>query len=533
MRLNHPVTDHEYEIRDDQNLISRTDSKGRITYASPTFVEVSGFAHEELIGAPHNIIRHPDMPEEAFANLWTTLKSGDIWTGLVKNRRKDGGYYWVMAHVVPILENGVVQGYTSVRVKPTAEDKAKAERAYARIRDGRGHKIGLDRGRIVRRGVTGWLTRFNPFSIKGNVVLIALVAVMLLAAGDWIGLAGRLAGSLLVLLLAGLCYRRIKDSIRRTRRFAMQIAAGNLAADLPLRGNDELGNVIGAMGVMHRSLSNISLDIQKTLDQVDRDTRSLVLNNEDLASRTEQQSACLQQTAASMEELTTTVQQNSSNTGLAERHVDSARQEVDKSDGDVRQLVERMKQITTSAGKMTEAINVIGSIALQTHLLALNASVEAARAGEHGRGFAVVAKEVRDLAQRCSVSAGQIKELVNDSLAQIHEGDSQILQLERNNQGVIGAMMSLDQLIEEISIASREQAQGLQQINGAVAEMDQVTQQNAARVRHSAQVSTLLSSQVNALRHAISSFRVEGIGKEHVSREQRFKARQANKRQAA
>ncbi|SHE78365.1 methyl-accepting chemotaxis sensory transducer with Pas/Pac sensor [Modicisalibacter ilicicola DSM 19980] len=526
MRNKPPVTDREYEIRDDQNLISRTDLKGRITYASPTFVEVSGFDHDELIGAPHSLIRHPDMPEEAFANLWDTIQAGDIWTGMVKNRRKDGDYYWVRAHVVPIQENGKVQGYTSVRVKPTEAEKTFAERTYTRLRSGKGRGIGLDRGRIVRRGIIGRLSRFNPFSIKSSVVLLALLAVLLTTLGDRLGVPGQLAGSLLMLTLAGLCYRRIARSVDRTRRFAMQIAAGNLVAEPPSTGRDELGEIIDAMGIMHRSLANISLDIQKMLNEVDQDTQSLLQNNEDLASRTEQQAVCLQETAASMEELTTTVQQNSSNTVMAEQHAGSARQEVSRSEEDVRGLVERMQQITASAGKMAEAIGVIDSIAFQTNLLALNASIEAARAGEHGRGFAVVAKEVRTLAGQAAASAEQIKRLVDGSLAEIDKGERQIRQLECNNQGVIQAVATINQLIEEIAIASREQAQGLQQINGAVSEMDQVTQQNASRVQHSAEVNTLLAGQVNALRNAICSLRVEGA-REHVSREQRFKARKA------
>nr|WP_298522388.1 PAS domain-containing methyl-accepting chemotaxis protein [uncultured Halomonas sp.] len=531
MRNNQPITHREYEIRDDQNLISRTDLKGRITYASPTFVEVSGFTHDELIGAPHNLIRHPDMPEAAFANLWDTIHNGDIWIGMVKNRWKNGDHYWVRAHVVPIVENGEVQGYTSVRVKPTVEEKEYAEHTYERLRNGKGHRITLDRGRIVRRGILGKLSRFNPLSIKSNVLMIALLGVLLSFLGERLGLPGQLAGSLLVLTMAGLCYRRVARSVDRTRRFAMQIAAGNLVTEVPQKGKDELGEIIDAMGIMHLSLGNISLDIQNMLDEVDRETKSLLQINEDLAARTEQQAVYIQETAASMEELTTTVQQNSSNTDMAEQHAQNARQEVSRSEEDVSQLVERMQQITASAGNMTEAIDVIDSIAFQTNLLALNASVEAARAGEQGRGFAVVAQEVRHLAERASVSAKMIRQLVDDSLENVGKGEKQIRQLESNNQGVIKAVATINQLIEEISIASREQSQGLQQINTAVVEMDQTTQQNASRVQHSTEVNTLLTGQVNTLRNAISSLRVEGTGKEHVSREQRFKARKARQEQ--
>lgn len=517
MRSNQPVTDHEYEIWDDQNLMSRTDLTGTITYASPSFVEVSGFDHEELIGAPHNLIRHPDMPEQAFANLWSTIRAGHIWIGMVKNRRKNGDYYWVRAHVVPIVKDGTVQGYTSVRIKPTAEEKAEAERVYRQLRTGRGKHISLDRGRIVRRGFAGRLARFRPCSLKGNIMLMALLAVLLTVIGDGAGWPGQLTGALLVLTLAGLCYRRIDNSVGSIERFAMQVAAGNLVTTPPANAKDEFGGIHSAMSIMHRSLGNISVDIQNILNEVDLETRSLLRHQGELAADTQQQAVYLQQTAASMEQLTATVQQNSSHTGMAESHALNAGDKVGRSDHDVRQLVARMEQITASATTMTEAIAAIESISFQTNLLALNAAVEAARAGEQGRGFAVVANEVRQLAKHSSASADQIRALIAGSQRDIAGGAGQIRQLEQNNQDVISAVMTINALIQEIAVASREQAQGLQQINDAMAEMDRVTQQNAARVQQSADISSLLGGQVSALRNAIGSLCLEGQGPESAA----------------
>lgn len=518
MRINRPVTDREYEIRDDQNLISHTDLKGRITYASPTFVEVSGFDRDELLGSPHNIIRHPDMPEAAFANLWETLKAGDIWTGLVKNRRKNGDYYWVQANVVPVIKDGGVEGYTSVRVKAAPEEVRRAESIYARLREGKNRGITLDRGRIVQRGIAGWLARIKPFTIKGNILLIALLGILMSFASAWVGVVGQLAGGMLIALISLFCYRHIARTVDATQRFAMQIAAGNLATVPPRRGRDELGDIIHAMSIMHRSLANISLNIQQTLDEVDNEVKGLLQNHKDLALRTEQQVACLQQTAASMEQLTATVRQNSSNTQLAEHHAETAREEVGRSDDDVRQLEHRMTQATASAAKMTEATDVIESIAFQTNLLALNASVEAARAGEHGRGFAVVAQEVRHLAERSSASADRIRELIDRTLGDVEASERQLSQLQDNNQGVIGAVAIINNLIQEIGIASREQAQGLQQINDAVSGMDGATQRNAQRVRYSADIGFMLASQVEELRQVILSLRLKGEDIVYVDR---------------
>ncbi|MCE0732007.1 methyl-accepting chemotaxis protein [Halomonas sp. G15] len=190
MRNNQPVTQQEYLLHDDHFLISRTDLKGRITYANPAFVEVSGFDHDELLGAPHNIVRHPDMPEVAYQNLWDTLKAGESWKGLVKNRRKNGDHYWVEANVSPIVEGEEVKGYASVRVKPSREDVERAEAAYARIRDGKGRGLTLDKGQLKRRGLAGWFAGASLTSLRARIVSMVLVAGVLLVASGALGLYG-------------------------------------------------------------------------------------------------------------------------------------------------------------------------------------------------------------------------------------------------------------------------------------------------------------------------------------------------------
>jgi aerotaxis receptor len=147
VRKNFPVTGTEYLLKDGQSIVSKTDTKGRITYVNPTFVEVSGFPQSELIGKAHNIVRHPDMPEEAFGDLWVTLQSGKPWTGLVKNRRKNGDFYWIVANVVAIKEDGATVGYMSVRTRPTREQVQAADQLYRRIREGKARAIALRGGR--------------------------------------------------------------------------------------------------------------------------------------------------------------------------------------------------------------------------------------------------------------------------------------------------------------------------------------------------------------------------------------------------
>ncbi|QTP59468.1 PAS domain S-box protein [Billgrantia antri] len=189
MRNNQPVTQREYKLDDQQLLITRTDLDGRITYANTAFVKVSGFSHDELIGANHNIIRHPDMPEEAFADLWQTIQRGDTWQGLVKNRRKDGDHYWVRATVTPIVEEGKCLGYTSVRTAVLPAVAEGAERGYSRLRGGRSG-LAVRQGKLVRRGPLGWLARINLHSIRARLSMLTFSALVLLAVSGAVGLYG-------------------------------------------------------------------------------------------------------------------------------------------------------------------------------------------------------------------------------------------------------------------------------------------------------------------------------------------------------
>ncbi|PKM15731.1 MAG: chemotaxis protein [Gammaproteobacteria bacterium HGW-Gammaproteobacteria-2] len=158
--MNLPVTDTEHHLRDGDSVVSRTDIRGIITYVNTTFCEISGYSREELIGRPHNIMRHPDMPAAVFADLWATLKAGKAWKGLIKNRCKDGGFYWVEANANPIIADDEVVGYMSLRTRPTAEQVRRAQRAYSDLRDAsRHHRWRLRRGRCVRSGWSGCTER--------------------------------------------------------------------------------------------------------------------------------------------------------------------------------------------------------------------------------------------------------------------------------------------------------------------------------------------------------------------------------------
>lgn len=170
MRLNTPVSNIEYELSDTETIVSTTDLQGNITYANPYFIQVSGFTEEELIGAPQNILRHPDMPVEAFADFWATLKDGLPWTGMVKNRRKNGDFYWVLANVTPVMENGRPVGYMSVRTKPSRQQVDEATALYQQIRNGNPDRIAIRHGAAVRTGVFAKLIALKDISLGKSVV---------------------------------------------------------------------------------------------------------------------------------------------------------------------------------------------------------------------------------------------------------------------------------------------------------------------------------------------------------------------------
>lgn len=183
MRTNLPVTTAEYQITDDTLIVSRTDTKGRLTYFNDEFVQAAGFTEAELMGQPHNIIRHPDMPPEAFENLWTTLKAGKPWVGAVKNRRKNGDFYWVLATASPIRENGRVTGYTSVRTRLPADQRAEAERVYALLRAKKAHSYKIDAGVIRPRSLLDGLAVFTRTLKARLTTLIAVQAAFMIIVG--------------------------------------------------------------------------------------------------------------------------------------------------------------------------------------------------------------------------------------------------------------------------------------------------------------------------------------------------------------
>lgn len=895
MKVNMPVTNVEYVLKESDSIVSKTDLKGQITYVNEDFIRISGFAEDELIGELHNIVRHPDMPSEAFADLWSSMKKGRSWSGLVKNRCKNGNYYWVLANVTPIFRDDLPIGYMSVRSKPDQASIQAAESAYRLFREGKAGKLKIQDGRVVKSSLLGKLNLFKNFTIKARLMMvIAMLSFLLLTIGG-MGLSGMnktnkglqtvyedrtiplsrissiqklvLANRLHILssldaampddiqnnidqveqniseisktwemytaapfspeekvladqfagnrkrfvaegLQPAIAALRANDimlahkimvekisplyqpvdvsarklmqlqidtakqeyeaaqmrfeSIRNTmlgliaagitlallfgvvligaivRPLAIvagyfgQIAQGNYNTVIQVDRRDELGKVMEALksmqirlgfdvaeikrisdenlriktgldsiygGVMMADndrniiyanksmgqvLGRVAADIRKlapdfspdkligtkidafhknpshqaqllanlskmhrtnidlggrtmaittnpvfngqgqrvgsviewydrsaevavekelngivaasvagdlskrlelqgkegflrqigeginqllettesaleevvrilgalsrgdltqkitmnysgTFGQLKNDANSTVekleeiinqikdatatintaakeiaAGNNDLSHRTEEQAASLQETAASMEELTSTVQANTENAKQANKLAVDAAGIAGKGVAVVDQVVTTMEAINEASRKIVDIISVIDGIAFQTNILALNAAVEAARAGDQGRGFAVVAGEVRNLAQRAAAAAGEIKQLIGDSVEKVEDGSKLVLQAGHTMEEIVNSVRGVTVIMSEITAASVEQSSGIGQVNQAITQMDDVTQQNAALVEEAAAASESLEEQAQNLSVVMTNFKTDG-----------------------
>ena len=309
---------------------------------------------------------------------------------------------------------------------------------------------------------------------------------------------------------AWLITKSITRPINQAVLIAHTVASGDLTSKFDSTEQDETGQLIRALREMNDSLINIVGQVRQGAETISVGTKQIASGNMELSSRTEQQAGSLEETASAMEQLTSTVKQNADNARQANTMAISASDIAIKGSTVVSEVVETMGEINESSKKIVDIIGVIDGIAFQTNILALNAAVEAARAGEQGRGFAVVASEVRNLAQRSASAAKEIKILINHSVEKVDTGSKLVDQAGATMKQIVDSVKQVTDIMNEISSASGEQSSGIDQIHLAVAQMDNVTQQNAALVEEAASAAQSLQSQASMLNQVVSVFKLDG-----------------------
>ena len=766
MKINLPVTNTELVLKETDSIISRTDLKGIITFINEDFIRISGFTKEELIGMSHNVVRHPDMPKEAFEDLWKSNKAGRPWTGYVKNRCKNGDYYWVRAVVTPNFENGQLIGYTSVRNKPDRATVEQVAKAYQLFRENKAGSARIQDGKVVKPSIFSALNVFKNLSIRSRLIFVVGFMSLLLVGMGMLGMFGlsktneglrtvyedrtislgqitdiqarlirnrldissainnptpeaikeqvakvehnigeinkiweaymatyltpeekKLADSFddhrkkfvgegikpaldalrandikeanrlslgalrslykpveagiaalvklqldvakqeyddaqkryatirnisitaivigvgLGILIGFLLIRAIMRPLADAQSVAGKIAMGDLSSAIDINSNDEIGQLLASFKIMQASLQSIVAEIKDIVeasvqgdfskkvdlkgkqgynknlsellnqlasvtddglndvlrvantlakgdltqtitkeypgtfgevregingtisnlkeligqikdatDTINTASKEIASGNSDLSQRTEEQASSLEETASSMEELTSTVKQNAENAKQANQLAISSSDIAVKGGAVVGQVVTTMDSINESSRKIVDIISVIDGIAFQTNILALNAAVEAARAGEQGRGFAVVAGEVRNLAQRSAAAAKEIKTLIGDSVEKVEGGSKLVAQAGQTMEEIVTAIKRVTDIMSEITAASQEQSQGIEQVNTAITQMDEVTQQNAALVEEAAAAAESLEEQAQNLSVSVATFKMDDKG---------------------
>ena len=532
MKVNLPVTQKNVDYPADMQLISTTDLKGQISYVNQDFIKVSGFGWDELIGRPHNLIRHPDMPPAAFKDMWETIKAGRVWNQLVKNRCKNGDHYWVDAYVTPVYAGDEIVGYQSIRTKPSEAAVKKAEALYRWINEKQ-----IDKLPRKRRLADLSLTRItlSGLAALGLIQLLEIFDPAWLPPGVKVALEG--AGVVLIAALAWLLWAGVLRPLAGTGENLRRMAGGKLKQVIHVSGGNEIGELNQSAKLLQARLNTVFGQFTESAMSLTASADQLSATGDQTSRRMAQQTREVEQVATAMNEMAQTVDEvarSAAETAEAVERADSeaydGKEQVRRTYAAVEELSGQFEQTATSIEALREhgdridsIIQVIGGIADQTNLLALNAAIEAARAGEYGRGFAVVAEEVRALASKTQDSAGEIREMtealrggIQTAVADVEGGRDRMSQVESQTGATDRALDSITEAVDrinnmstQIATATEEQSSVAEEMNRNITTISGETEDTLENSREVATLGNQLATMAGKLQQLLAQFNTE------------------------
>ncbi len=538
------TTDRETQVPEGVFIYSRTDLKGVITEANAAFANLSGYAVEEMVGKPHNLVRHPDMPKEAFADMWRSLKANRPWQGVVKNRRKDGGYYWVLANAAPVREGGRVIGFQSLRRKPSREQIKDASEAYRKMLAG-DHSVAIEDGRVVK--VRSALRRKAErpdiqIGAAGVAALVAALCGIVLTTGGAtsvlahavllfsLGISGLAASFVLLKTLPTLA----RDLTQMEAYLDGMLSTGDFATSLNLEEQARSGNIARKLALMMSWVQSTIQCIQDAVIPVQDGTAQVLKSILEIDQAAESQNMATTSVAAASTELELTIREVSQHLLKTESAVaetgrrasggadvsQRASDRIQNLASAIRGASVEVEALGASSAEVGAIAGVIREIADQTNLLALNASIEAARAGEYGRGFAVVANEVRSLADRTMKATAKIDALIGQiktdsdraisgmrsGSAQVEDGVALVDEAKGALTGINGLMIDAVRMVSEIANSSSQQTEAMNEISSNISHVAAMTEQNVGIVRSTSKLISTLQPMVDRVKKAVAQY---------------------------